>query len=49
MLQARGVPFAYAGGDSFAASIEDAKWVVCATVGGVKPELVARLRDSLAG
>ena len=36
--------FAYAGGDSFVESIEDAKWVVCATVGGVKPELVARLR-----
>ena len=45
-LQARGVPFAYAGGDSFVESIEDAKWLVCATVGGVKPELVMRLREA---
>ncbi|HEY2511908.1 MAG TPA: beta-galactosidase [Polyangiaceae bacterium] len=45
-LQARGVPFAYAGGDSFVESIEDAKWVICATVGGVKPEFMARLRDA---
>ena len=45
-LQTRGVPFAYAGGDSFVESIEDAKWVVCATVGGVKPELVTRLREA---
>ncbi len=48
-LQARGVPFAYAGGDSFVESIEDAKWVICATVGGVKPELVARLREAASG
>jgi beta-galactosidase len=47
-LQARGVPFAYAGGDSFVESIEDAKWIVCATVGGVKPEFVARLRAAAA-
>jgi beta-galactosidase len=45
-LQTRGVPFAYAGGDSFVESIEDAKWVVCTTVGGVKPELVQRLREA---
>jgi beta-galactosidase len=43
-LLARGVPFAYAGGDSFVESTEDASWVICATVGGVKPELVTRLR-----
>jgi beta-galactosidase len=48
-LQARGVPFAYAGGDSFVDSIEDARWVVCATVGGVKPELISRLRDAAKG
>ncbi len=45
-LAARGVPFAYVGGDSFAESIDGAKWIVCATVGGVKPELVAMLRDA---
>jgi beta-galactosidase len=43
-LAARGVPFAYAGGDSFDDSIAGAQWIVCATVGGVKPELLARLR-----
>ncbi len=48
-LQARGVPFAYAGGDSFAESIDGASWVICATVGGVKPELVARLRQAAHG
>jgi beta-galactosidase len=47
-LLARGVPFAYAGGDSFVESIEDAKWVICATVGGVKPEFVTRLREAAA-
>jgi beta-galactosidase len=40
------VPFAYAGGDSFVESIEDEKRIVCATVGGVKPELVQRLREA---
>ena len=45
-LHARGVPFAYAGGESFVESIEGAKWIVCATVGGVKPELFMRLREA---
>jgi beta-galactosidase len=43
-LRARGVPFAYVGGESFAESLVGATWVVCATVGGIKPELVAQLR-----
>jgi beta-galactosidase len=45
-LLARGVPFAYAGGDSLAESLDGARWVICATVGGVKTELVARLRQA---
>jgi beta-galactosidase len=47
-LIARGVPFAYAGGDSFAASTQGAKWLVCATAGGVKPELFDRMTSARA-
>ena len=47
-LSTRGVPFAYAGGDSFDDSIDGAQWIVCAIVGGVKPELLARLRAARA-
>jgi len=47
-LIARGVPFAYAGGDSFAASTQGAKWIVCATAGGVKPELFDRMISARA-
>jgi beta-galactosidase len=42
-LAARGVPFAYVS-DSFDDGVRGAKWIVCATVGGLKPELVAQLR-----
>jgi beta-galactosidase len=47
-LSARGVPFAYAGGDSMDVSVTGASWIVCATAGGVKEELFAKLR-ALAG
>jgi beta-galactosidase len=43
-LTERGVPFAYAGGESLEASTSDAKWIICVTVGGVKQDLFARLR-----
>ncbi len=43
-LSARGVPFAYAGGDSFDLSTAGSQWIVCATAGGVKSELFAKLR-----
>ena len=43
-LSARGVPFAYAGGDSFDLSTVGSQWIVCATCGGVKGELFAKLR-----
>jgi beta-galactosidase len=48
-LIARGVPFAYAGGEAFATSTKGAQWIVCATSGGVKPDLVAELRKAAAG
>ena len=48
-LLARGVPFAYAGGEALASSIEGAKWIVCTTAGGLKREVVDVLRDARAG
>lgn len=43
-LLARGVPFAYAGGESLDASMKDAKWVVCTTAGGLKRDVLTQLR-----
>lgn len=43
-LLRRGVPFAYAAGESFEESTSDAQWIVCATAGGVKRELIGELR-----
>ncbi len=43
-LLARGVPFAYAGGETVDGSTEGAQWIVCATTGGVKPEFFSSLR-----
>jgi beta-galactosidase len=45
-LLARGVPFAYAGGEALAASIEDASWIVCTTVGGLKRDVLDTLREA---
>jgi beta-galactosidase len=47
-LVARGVPFAYAGGDALASSIEGASWVVCTTAGGLKREVLDTLQDARA-
>jgi beta-galactosidase len=47
-LLARGVPFAYAGGESLEPSIRGASWVVCTTAGGVKREVIATLRAAEA-
>ncbi len=44
-LEARGVPFAHVGGEDADVALDEARWVVCATTGGLKPALVARLRD----
>lgn len=43
-LLARGVPFAYASGDSLEESTTDASWLICATSGGIKPEVFDKLR-----
>ncbi|WP_394824115.1 beta-galactosidase [Pendulispora albinea] len=45
-LAARGVPFAYAGGETFDVSTRDARWLICATAGGVKRELWTALSDA---
>lgn len=43
-LHARGVPFAYAGGETVELSTVGARWIVCASAGGLKPHLVDSLR-----
>jgi len=43
-LFARGVPFAYAGGESMEDSLTGARWVVCTTFGGLKRSVFAQLR-----
>jgi len=43
-LHARGVPFAYAGGETVEHSTEGAKWIVCASGGGLKAHLVDSLQ-----
>ena len=41
----RGVPFAYAGGETFPESTKGASWVICATGGIFKRELLTYLHD----
>jgi beta-galactosidase len=43
-LVARGVPFAYVGGEALEASIQGASWIVCTTAGGLKREVLETLR-----
>lgn len=43
-LSARGVPFAYVGGETLDESVQGASWVICPTVGGMKREFFASLR-----
>lgn len=45
-LEARGVPFAHIGGESRAVSIDGARWILCATSGGMNPELLKRLEQA---
>jgi beta-galactosidase len=45
-LVARGVPFAYAGGETLEHSLQGASWIVCTSGGGLKPHLVQSLRDA---
>jgi beta-galactosidase len=43
-LTARGVPFAYVGGESLETSLAGASWIVCVLTGGVKPLVLTQLR-----
>jgi beta-galactosidase len=43
-LTARGVPYAYAGGESLTESTKGAAWVICGLAGGVKPAFMDQLR-----
>jgi beta-galactosidase len=43
-LHARGVPFAYVGGETVEDSTEGARWIICTTGGGLKPQVIASLR-----
>lgn len=45
-LEARGVPFAYVGGEDRDVSLEGAKWIVCASSGGLNPALWRRLEGA---
>lgn len=45
-LVTRGIPFAYAGGETLEHSLQGASWVVCTSGGGLKPHLVQSLRDA---
>ena len=42
-LEARGVPFAQVGGEDRDVSLDGAKWIICATSGGMNPELYRAL------
>jgi beta-galactosidase len=48
-LEARGVPFAHVGGEDRDVSLEGARWIVCATSGGMNPELFRRLAQAAEG
>jgi beta-galactosidase len=45
-LVARGVPFAYAGGETLEHSLHGASWIVCTSGGGLKPHLVQSLSNA---
>ncbi len=45
-LEARGVPFAHIGGEDRDVSLAGASWIVCATAGGLKPELATSLGEA---
>jgi beta-galactosidase len=45
-LEARGVPFAHVGGEDRDVSLVGAAWIICATSGGMNPELWKRLEQA---
>lgn len=47
-LDGRGVPYAHVGGEERGSAIEGARWVVCATTGGLHPNLFEALAHASA-
>ena len=47
-LEARGVPYAHIGGEDRDVSLQGARWIVCATSGGLHPGLLQRLEEAAA-
>jgi beta-galactosidase len=45
-LDARGVPFAWVGGEDRDRSLAGARWIICATSGGFSPQLAQRLVEA---
>jgi beta-galactosidase len=45
-LDARGVPFAFVGGEDRDVALDGAAWIICATSGAMKPELLERLEQA---
>jgi beta-galactosidase len=45
-LHARGVPFSYAGGETVSRSTAGARWIICASAGGLKPHFVDSLHTA---
>jgi beta-galactosidase len=45
-LEARGVPLARIGGEDRDVSLDGARWIICATSGGLHPELFRRLEEA---
>lgn len=45
-LHARGVPFAYAGGETMEHSTMGARWIVCASAGALKPHFIDNLQTA---
>jgi beta-galactosidase len=48
-LEVRGVPFAVVGGEDRDVSLDGAKWIVCATSGGLSPKLMDALVAAAEG
>lgn len=44
-LEARGVPFAWTGGEDADVALQGARWIIGATTGGLDPALLAHLRE----
>jgi beta-galactosidase len=48
-LLARGVPYAYAGGENLKTSVSGASWIICVLSGGAKPSVFSQLRAAQEG